>query len=63
MANQRMKESWAQMKTDIRAIWGDDLDDDILEKGRRDLNKMVDVIHNNTGKPRTQIRAQISVLL
>lgn len=63
MANQRMKESWTSMKTDIRAIWGEDLSDAVLEKGRRDLRKMVSVLHENTGNPRSQIRERIALLL
>ncbi len=63
MANQRMKDSWARMKNEIRSVWGEDLDDSTLEKGRRDLNKMVEVIHDNTGNPRAQIRSRMSALL
>jgi hypothetical protein len=63
MANQRMKESWAQMKKDIQTIWGSELSDDELEQGRRDLNKMIDVIHSKTGKSRSQIRSQIMAIL
>ena len=63
MANQRMKESWAKMKTDIRGIWGAELSDEVLKEGRRDLSKMVDVIHRTTGRPRYKIRERINLLL
>ena len=63
MATQRMRESWAKMKDDIRGIWGADLTDDVLKEGRRDLNKMVNIIHRTTGNSRAQIRKQMSALL
>ena len=63
MANQQMKDSWAQMKSNIREMMDADLSDETLEKGRRDLNKMVNILHQKTGKSRSQIRTQISSLL
>ena len=51
------------MKSNIRAIWGEELTDEELDKGRRDLNKMVDIIHKNTGTPRAQIRNQMLSVL
>ncbi|MBX2820446.1 MAG: general stress protein CsbD [Rhodothermaceae bacterium] len=63
MANQRMQDSWKDMKSNIRATWGNELTDEILDKGRRDLNKMVDIIHENTGSPRAKIRTQLSAMV
>ena len=63
MANQRLQDSWTIMKSNIRAIWGEDLCDDTLKKGRKDLNKMIDIIHEHTGKSRLQIRTQMNALL
>ncbi len=63
MANQQMKDSWAQMKSNIRDMMDVELSDETLEKGRRDLNKRVNVLHNQTGKSRAQIRTQLLTLL
>lgn len=63
MANQRMQDSWKDMKSNIRAMWGEELTDEELNKGRRDLNKMVDIIHEKTGTPRAQIRTRMLAVL
>lgn len=63
MANQQMKDSWAQMKSNIRDIMDVELSDETLEKGRRDLNKMVNVLHQKTGRSRSTIRTELSSLL
>ena len=63
MATQRMEDSWDRVKTQIRNIWGEDISDSELDKGRRDLNKMVDIIHENTGESRAKIRGQMSAML
>lgn len=63
MSKQRMQDSWKDMKTHIRAMWGSELTDEVLDKGRRDLNKMVDIIHENTGISRAEIRTQMLALL
>ena len=63
MANQRMNDSWEDMKSNIRAMWGEELTDKELDKGRRDLNKMVDIIHEKTGTPRAQIRTRMLAVL
>ena len=63
MATQRMEENWTRIKMQIRDIWGEDISDSELDKGRRDLNKMVDIIHKSTGESRTKIRGQMIALL
>ena len=63
MANQQMKDSWAQMKSNIRDIMDVELSDETLEQGRRDLNKMVNVLHQKTGRSRSTIRTELSSLL
>ncbi len=63
MATQRMEDNWTRMKKQIRAIWGDALTDSELDKGRRDLNKMVDIIHASTGEARAKIRGQMSAII
>ncbi len=63
MADQQMKDSWTQMKSNIRDMMDVEISDEILEKGRRDLNKMVNVLHKQTGKSRAQIRTQLMTLV
>lgn len=63
MASKRMKESWARMKQGIQDIWGDDISDEELEAGRKDLNKMVNLISGKTGKSKSQVRSQMMSLL
>ena len=63
MANQQMKDSWAQMKSNIRDIMDVELSDETLEQGRRDLNKLVNVLHQKTGRSRSTIRTELSSLL
>ena len=63
MANARMKQSWADMKSSIRSQWGEDLDDATLRKGRKDLNKMIDILHQHTGAPRRSIRTKIMTMV
>ena len=63
MATKRMEESWERIKMQIRNVWGEDISDSELDKGRRDLNKMVDIIHKNTGEARAKIRGQMSAIL
>ncbi len=63
MATPRMDESWNRIKTQIRAIWGDVLTDAELDKGRRDLNKLVNIIHDVTGEAPTKIRGQMNAII
>lgn len=63
MATQRMEENWTRIKMQIRNIWGDAISDSELDKGRRDLKKMVDIIHKNTGESHAKIRGQMLALL
>ncbi|MEZ4699132.1 MAG: general stress protein CsbD [Rhodothermales bacterium] len=63
MATPRMDESWNRIKTQIRAIFGDALTDTELDKGRRDLNKLVDIIHDVTGEPPASIRGRMNAII
>ena len=63
MATKRMEENWNRVKAQIRNVWGEDISDSDLDKGRRDLNKMVDIIHKNTGEARAKIRGQMAAIL
>lgn len=63
MATPRMDESWDRMKIQIRAIWGGELTDTELDKGRRDLNKLVDIIHVATGDTHSNIRGRMNAII
>lgn len=63
MANQKMKESWARMKSDIRTTWNIELSDDELKSGRKNLNRMIDVIESNTDESRGMIRNKLIALI
>ncbi len=63
MANKRMNESWSRMKEGIQDIWGNEISNEDLEGGRRDLNKMIDIISTKTGKSKSQVRSQMMSLL
>ncbi len=51
------------MKSDIREMWDIDLTDDELSAGRKDLNKMIEIIQSNTGHPRKEIRNKLLVIV
>ena len=63
MATQRMEDSWDRIKEQIRNVWGEQLTDSDLDKGRRNLSKMVDIIHESTGEERSKIRGQMNAIL
>lgn len=63
MPTREMQDSWERVKSNIRSIWGEDLTDEMLKEGRKDLNKMVDIIHENTGTSKGEIRSQMSALI
>ncbi len=62
MADQRMEDSWARVKTQITDMWGD-LDEKDLKKARGNLRKMVDVIHEKTGEDTSLIMQKMSAIV
>ncbi len=64
MATKRMNESWRQVKTQIQSIWSEaEFGDKEMKKARGDMHKMVNLIHEKTGEPRTQIFQKISAII
>ncbi len=60
MATDAMNESWRRVLTQIQATWTEqDFQDSDLKKGRGDLKKIVDLIHEATGDPKADIKQKI----
>lgn len=64
MATKHMNDSWRRVKTQIQTLWeGADFDDSELKRARGNLSKMVNLIHEKTGEPRTAIRQKMGSIL
>ncbi|MCB0718181.1 MAG: general stress protein CsbD [Bacteroidetes bacterium] len=60
MATDRMNENWARVKSQIEAVWSDhDFGDKEMKKARGNLRDMVNLIHEKTGEPRSEITQKI----
>ena len=62
MANARMEESWAQVKSQIIEMWGD-MDEKELKKARGNMRKMVHLIHEKTGEDPGMIIQKMSAII
>ncbi|GIV61762.1 MAG: hypothetical protein KatS3mg044_0628 [Rhodothermaceae bacterium] len=64
MATETMNESWRRVKSQIQTIWSEyEFGDKEMKKARGNLNKMVNLIHEKTGEPRSEIIQKISAFL
>jgi hypothetical protein len=64
MATQRMNENWRRVKKQIKAVWSDyEFGDKEMKKARGNLNRMVDLIHEKTGEPRSEIIQKITAFI
>ena len=64
MATPAMNASWRRVKAQIQTIWGDtEFDDREMKRARGNLNKMVNLIHEQTGEPRDEILRKMSAVL
>ncbi|GIV62198.1 general stress protein CsbD [Rhodocaloribacter litoris] len=64
MATESMNESWRRVKSQIQSIWSEhEFGDKEMKKARGNLNKMVNLIHEKTGEPRSEIIQKISAFL
>ena len=60
MATESMNESWKRILTQIQATWTEqDFQDSDLKKGRGNLKKIVELIHEATGDPKADITQKI----
>jgi hypothetical protein len=64
MATERMDQQWFAIRDRIRTTYGNaDLTTSELRRARGNLGRMVDLIHEKTGKPRADIRATVMALI
>ncbi len=64
MATERMDQSWYRVRAQIKSIWSEaDFGDKEMKKARGDMNKMVNLIHEKTGEPRSEIFQKISAII
>ena len=65
MATEQMNASWRRIRARVRSIWEDtDLGTDKeLKKTRGDMRKMVNLVHERTGEPRSEIFDKISAIV
>jgi hypothetical protein len=64
MATERMDQSWYRIRAQIKSIWSDaEFGDKEMKKARGDMNKMVNLIHEKTGEPRSEIFQKISAII
>ena len=64
MATQRMNDSWLQVRTQIESIWNEaEFGDKEMKKARGNMRRMVDLIHEKTGEPHSEIFKKISAII
>ena len=64
MATQRMNDSWLQVRTQIESIWKEaEFGDKEMKKARGNMRRMVDLIHEKTGEPHSEIFKKISAII
>ena len=64
MATKRMNQSWRHVKAQIQTIWSEtEFDDKEMKRARGSLTKMVNLIHEKTGEPRSEIVQKMGAVL
>ena len=64
MATEAMNESWRRIRDQIKSIWDDaDFDDKEMKRARGEMDKIVGLIHDNTGDSPEEIRRKMSAIL
>jgi len=60
MATKRMNEQWRRIRDRIKAVWSDaEFSDKEMKQTRGNLDKMINLIHEKTGDPRSEIRQKV----
>ncbi len=63
MATPAMNASWRRVKAQIESIWeGTEFDDKEMKRARGNLNRMINLIHEETGEPRAEILRKMSAV-
>lgn len=63
MATDRMNERWYRIRDRIKQYFDADISDQEMRKTRGNLSKMVNLIHDKTGRPRPEIRRTVTALM
>ena len=64
MATKRMNESWQQVRSQIESIWSEaSFSDQEMKKARGNMRRMVNLIHEKTGEPTSEIFQKISAII
>ena len=64
MATPKMNRDWRKLRDRIKTMWSDvEFDDKRMKKARGGLRKMVNLIHEHTDEPRTEIRSKIAAVM
>ncbi len=64
MATERMNENWRQVCSQIESIWNEvKFEEKEMKRARGNMRKMVQLIHDKTGEPRSEIFQKISAII
>ena len=64
MATERMNENWRQVCSQIRSIWSEvEFEDREMKRARGNMRKMVQLIHDKTDEPTSEIFQKISAII
>lgn len=64
MATAHMNDSWRRVRAQIESIWSEhEFGDKEMKKARGNLSKMVNLIHEKTGEPRSEILRKMNAIL
>ena len=64
MATAAMNESWRRFKGQIEKIWDDvDFDSKEMKRARGSLERMINLIHEETGESRDEIRRKMAAVI
>lgn len=59
-----MNDSWRRVKAQIQTVWTEaEFGDQEMKRARGSLSKMVNLIHEKTGEPRSVIMQKINALI
>jgi len=59
-----MNESWQQVRSQIESIWSEaTFSDQEMKKARGNMRRMVNLIHQKTGEPTSEIFQKISAII
>lgn len=64
MATKAMNESWRRVRDQVKSIWSDtEFNDKEMKRARGEMDKMINLIEDQTGDSREDIRRKMSAIL